>query len=205
MQTEFLTDYLMKHCLQVGWKFLISTLPSGGAQDLVGWGLGQPAVVSSLEVGGPAYGRRLEPDEPLGLFQPEPFYDPIISRQTASPSGYKDKDSFTSSFQKVWCFPPLSSTPPPSFMEIITDLYDTNASKRSSEQIAKLFLQLVMEKSQSLWITTSSYGGLADPLKSLSVSRKVWSQIHLAKYRKAYIQGSCLFWKTFPLGNKESY
>lgn len=36
-----------------------------------------------------------------------------------------------------------------------------------------------------------SYGGLTDPLKRLSF-KKVHSEIHLAKYRKAYIQSGCL-------------
>ena len=47
----------------------------GGVQDQVGWGPEQPALVPDLQVGGPACGMGLIPDEPWGTFQPKPFYD----------------------------------------------------------------------------------------------------------------------------------
>jgi len=41
----------------------------------VGWGPGQPGLVLDMEVGGPAYGRRVGTDDPRSPFQPKPFYD----------------------------------------------------------------------------------------------------------------------------------
>jgi len=49
----------------------------GGVQDQVGWGPGQPGLVSDLQVGGPACGRELELDDRWGPFQPKPFSDPM--------------------------------------------------------------------------------------------------------------------------------
>ena len=50
----------------------------GGVQDQVGWGPGQPGLVSDLEVGGPACDRgELELDS-WAPFQPKPFYDSMI-------------------------------------------------------------------------------------------------------------------------------
>jgi len=37
-----------------------------GVQDQVGWGPGKPDLSPDLEVGGPACGRGLEPDDPWG-------------------------------------------------------------------------------------------------------------------------------------------
>ena len=39
---------------------------SGGVQGQVGWGPGQPGLVPDLEVGGPAYDRGMELDDPWG-------------------------------------------------------------------------------------------------------------------------------------------
>ena len=47
----------------------------GGVQDQVGWGPGQPGLISDMEVGGPGCGRGLELGDSWGPFQPKPFYD----------------------------------------------------------------------------------------------------------------------------------
>ena len=47
----------------------------GGVEGQVGWGRGQPGLVLSVEVGGPVCGGWLELRDPLGPFQPGPFYD----------------------------------------------------------------------------------------------------------------------------------
>ena len=56
----------------------------GGIQLQAGWGPGQPGLVFDMEVGSPACGRGLELDDPWSPFQPKPFYDTMIPRDTAN-------------------------------------------------------------------------------------------------------------------------
>lgn len=72
-------------------------------------------------------------------------------------------------------------------METITDLCDINANMRSLEQNVKPFFQLMMEKVLFIVDYRTELRRANRPFKELIILTKIHFEIHLTKYRKAYI------------------